>query len=169
MDRNEKAKNDFAAAAQRRQFQQAVANGQTGVVDRFGALLKPGDLVLWFPPKEGLVFEVEDVGPDLHPGLPAGVMKVILSARVPVQYPAGRPCQDLLRVGRQQSPGHAELSTPQGANAENESTKPEPSILIDGVDQKPVPPCDGNHEFPPCLDPQCWRLEPGGPATSDPQ
>lgn len=158
MDGNDRSRDEFKRGAERRQFQQAVASGQTGVVDRFGALLKAGDLVLWFPPKEGLVFEVEDVGPDLHPGLPAGVMKVILSAKVPVQYPAGRPCQDLLRVGRQQSPGHSDIETPQGANAENNPAQPQPPELIDGIDGGPCRPCDGNHEAPSCNDPQCWQM-----------
>lgn len=103
LDRNQKARQDFALAQQRRAFAQAVQAGQTGLIDRFGSFIRAGDGVLWFPQQTfptGVVVQVVDVGPNLDLNVRPGTMKLSLLLEVQLNYPAGSPAIDLLRLNR---------------------------------------------------------------------
>lgn len=99
-DRNEKARQEFQMAQARAAFARAVTAGQTGVVDRFGAVLQTGDSVLYLPPPTGFIWQVKDVGPNLEPTARPGVMKMTLTCEIPMNVMAGQPLLDLLRVIR---------------------------------------------------------------------
>ena len=117
-DRNEKARQEFQMGQERRKFAHALAAGQTGVVDRFGAMVTQGDLVVW-EPANSIVCEVVEVSPVLDPRAPIGLVRMTVTMNAPLTFPAGQPQIGIMRCGRQQAPGHASLETPQGAEAEH--------------------------------------------------
>lgn len=108
MDRNQSARNEFAAAQQRAAFARQLQAGTVNVLDRLAAPIRKGDLVIWQPPFD-LVFNVLDVGPNLDPNVPPGVVRVVLQATVPLDVPAGQPQMKMIRVGSEKEPGHAQL------------------------------------------------------------
>ena len=118
MDRNEQARQEFALAQQRRAFAQAVTSGQAAVLDRLAQPVAKGALVLWRPPHD-LIYEVVDVAPVLDPRQPPGLVQLTLMSTAPVTFYAGQPAMSLVVIGQQHAEGHAELTTPSGARAEN--------------------------------------------------
>lgn len=79
-------------------FQRDVASGVVGPKDRFGARLNPGDMVI-FQPETDLVFDVMDVKPNFSPGVPPGVVDVILGVQFRVTYLANTMQPRLMKVG----------------------------------------------------------------------
>lgn len=96
-DRNEKARQAFAQAQARRQFLQALAAGQTGVVDRFGALLTEGDSVLYIAPATGYVWQITAIDA-VDPRVPVGHVQVTLISEIKEIMPVGRPLRELIRI-----------------------------------------------------------------------
>lgn len=132
MDRNERARQQFAAqqqiVAQMRvqlaAFAQDFASGRAAVLDRFATAVKTHDLVLWHPPHD-LVYEVVKIEPILNPApnQPIGLIQVTLTLTAPVQLMAGQPAMSVVVVGHQHAPDQAELSTPAGTR-DNEPPPP---------------------------------------------
>lgn len=124
-DRNQRAREEFQLAAQRRAFAQAVATGQTGAYDRIGAKIEPGDLVVWSPPPDILLYLVKDVVPVLEPNAPPGLMRVTLTLEAPINIRAGIRGTNMLVVGRQDADGTARID-PRTAPQPDPSEPPEP-------------------------------------------
>lgn len=93
IDRNQKSRDEFAAARQRKQFVDAVNTGQASLHDRFGKRITAGATVLYLPPPTGLMYQVADVQPVLDPGAPAGLLRLTLVMTAP--FPAGQPLAGL--------------------------------------------------------------------------
>lgn len=134
MDRNERARQQFAAQqqyvaqmrAQLAVFTQDFASGKAAALDRFASAIKVHDLLLWHPPHD-LVYEVTKVEPILNPapGQPIGLIQITVELTAPVQLMAGQPAMGIVIVGHQHAPGQAELNTPEGRS-----------------DNPPIPPAD---------------------------
>lgn len=92
MDRNEKARAEFAA----KQFENGVRDGKITIHDRFGNPLQVGSLAVWHPPYD-LVWQVKEITPSLDPNQPPAI-KVSLIAEVPAQFRAGIKAMDLIVV-----------------------------------------------------------------------
>ncbi len=101
MDRNQRAKQQFAEAQQRRVFIQQVASGETCAYDKDRKRLEAGHLVFWEPPPF-LYWLVKDVGPALDQPGPA--MRITLTITVPLLVRPGDPVMNMVVQGRQEKP-----------------------------------------------------------------
>jgi len=106
VDRNQHARDDFQARVQALQQQREkdafaldVAAGKVALVDRLGKRLAPGQVVVFSPPPGFQFWQVAAVEAEKAPNVPAGVMRVTLTATVPLQYAVNRPVGDMLIMG----------------------------------------------------------------------
>ncbi len=73
-------------------------------VDRFGAPIE-GDHKILFRPAVDNVFHVERVEPVLDPRAPAGLVRLVLNTGpFEVVVPAGKPVQNMIRIGQSAPP-----------------------------------------------------------------
>ena len=89
-------------------------------LDRFGRVLKAGQLVLYRPPMD-LIFEVVSVGSALDPRAPQGAITLALYAKVPVSCAPGVPLGEIVIVGEKTT-----VADEPGAGAE--PSTPEPTV-----------------------------------------
>jgi hypothetical protein len=151
IDRNQKAKDEFASAQRRKQmkdFAEAARAGHVGVGDRFGNRLEPKQLVVWIAPPHGMIYEIVSVDPVLDPNAPPGLMRVTLTMTAPVTYRAGQNAVDITVVGRQEELGHAELKGRAGAGAGAEAGNEPPAAQ----EPSPIELTDGQPEHQPAAD-----------------
>lgn len=132
IDRNERARQQFREAQQRRDVAQQLANGDAHVLDRFGKPITPGALVLWRAPFD-MVCEVTAVTPVLDPRFPPGLVQLVVTMTAPVQAAMGAPQMGLVVVGYQHEPGHAALETPD-VEGERTTTPTTPTEATDATD-----------------------------------
>ena len=124
MDRNQRAKQKFAEAQQRRTFIQQVASGETGAYDKDRKRLEAGHLVFWEPPPF-LYWLVEDVGPALDQAGPA--MRVKLTITVPLIVRPGEPIMNMVLRGQQKKLPAEEAMDGAAKNPTDGADAPEPS------------------------------------------
>lgn len=108
VDRNQAAREREHAA---RMFQQDLAKftrllneGKTGLVDRFGVQLTPGDLTL-YSPDWPLVFDVGNITPVMDPSQPVGALNMVLTCTVNVKFMSGVRAMTLIKCGRRPEAG----------------------------------------------------------------
>jgi hypothetical protein len=118
-DRNEQARQDFA----RRKAAAEMAAGRAAPLDRLGAPIQVGSLVLWHPPYD-LVYQVDSITPVLDPRAPAGLVQMNLSIKVPIQAALNQVATSMIVVGFTDGAAHSQLITPDGASPRPEPEKP---------------------------------------------
>lgn len=149
MDRNEKARQDFANRAQARQRNDAIERltgdmqlGRAGVMDRFGNMIHAGDHILIHLPNDP-VMEVISVTPNLDPMAPVGMLKVIVRCEVPIMVAVNQPAQSMVRIGKADTIATIEkkLETIDAAGA--------PRNGVETDVQQPTPDGDADSAQPP--------------------
>lgn len=163
MDRNQAAREKFAAAQRsrelakaRQEFAAAAAAGQAAVYDKFGKRVEAGQLVHFIAPATGVVAEVVGVGPVMDPNAPVGLIKIELVISQPLTYQAGVQARDLIVVGRQATPEQQmALETPGAEEPATEEPEPidDPTAeareseaeAIAGELDRPLPPPESMH------------------------
>lgn len=123
MDRNEKARGEFEqkAALKRhamaaREFAADLHDGKIGVPDRFGVLIKKGDLVVYKPPPfHDLVWEVLDVVPVMDPSRPVGTVRLEMRVNLPVEFFAGQRIMSAIRCGTSAKVDEGEIAAANSA------------------------------------------------------
>lgn len=137
MDRNREAQ--LRAAMQ--QFGNAVARGEAAVLDRFGSLIKTGDLVIWRPPHD-LIFKVVDVKPVLDPRAQPGMIQMMFEVQVPVAGLAGLPNMGMILCGHSSADDrHTDLHgvKPGTPNSEGTQVPDAPLITLTDAPEMPIP------------------------------
>lgn len=128
IDRNQRARDDFALAAERRKFQQAFAAGAVFVTDRFGNRIEPGDVLVYLPPSSGIVCQVGALTPVLDPGAQPGFVRLTLVTEIPLTYRGGTIASDMLVMRKQaqikQEMQDAGAAAPDAAPPETEEPPP---------------------------------------------
>lgn len=158
VDRNRAAKDrqqaEFELRQQLQKFARDLAAGQTGMVDRFGAKIEPGDFVL-YRPQHDLIFEVLDVAPILDMTAAPGVIKLVLRADTDVQFFASQRSMTLIKCGSKARDveGSADIKPP-GTDAPAEFPPAEPPTDL------PAPGQPASQVDEP-------RADEGGPAPPD--
>lgn len=133
IDPNVQAQREFA----HRQFALQVQRGEAAILDRFGQKLEPGAIVL-FHNNQDLVFQVAEVAPILDPNQPPGRFRLMLETTAPLAYPANVPIADLVRVGKQISEGHSEITGPSQEEPKAEPVEPsERDAVVDPSEPDP--------------------------------
>ncbi len=108
IDRNQKARDEFAIARARKQFQDAVASGQASLRDRLGRPLKVGDSVL-VSPNVPPIMRVASVGPVLDPSVPPGYLKMELTVTIPFMEQANKSIANMVKIGEAVVPAAGEV------------------------------------------------------------
>jgi hypothetical protein len=118
-------------------FGAAVNQGTLTPMDRFGAPIQDGQLLLYQEPY-GLVFRVASVKPVLDPRAPSGLVQVHLTAEFTVPAQVGRPLPMFLVVGTTQ-PAEAPPTGEEPPAADPPGEEPPPPS---GITLTDVPPGD---------------------------
>jgi len=123
MDRNQRARDQFAAQQEitkmRQQFAAAVASGQAKVLDRFSVPIEAGSLVVWKCPQDW-VWAVTDVKPMLDPRQAPGLVEITFTATVPAVCRVNSPIVEMIHVGKQGTGSESSQLTTVGTPAEEE-------------------------------------------------
>lgn len=129
------AEKEFQQAAARRQFAQAVAQGRTGAIDRFGQRIQVGDQLMLRLDVDH-VYSVTDVRPVLDPKLPPGLIDVLCTITFPLRLEAGLPYAKCNVVARRLE---GELPGPEGQNGSGpEDPKPAADAVTPPIDEPPT-------------------------------
>lgn len=84
------------------------------VKDGFGRELKVGDQVALTT--SGLVlFDVQEIAPNLDPGAPPNLMRVVLTAGFPMLVASDQPVREVLRVATAEELGRVAAAAPEGS------------------------------------------------------
>lgn len=146
-DRNERARAEFRQrqdlARMQREFMAAAARGDIKPIDRFGAPIEIGSLVVWHPSFD-LMFLVTDMKPLLAPH-PPGLVEMTLSVTVPAQAQINQPIMGMIKVGQQKVADDGvtmldEKDAPVVTDAGGQASAPveaPPSGLV-GADGRPI-------------------------------
>lgn len=121
--------------AQQAAFVRAAAHAEP--MDRFGQVLKEGDLVVYRPPIDN-VFHIDKITKTsaLDPKAPPGVVTLILSVQMPVHAQALQYIQNMIRVGHAGSAEQADEALAEGNAPEvtiervAEPEAEEPTLII---------------------------------------
>ena len=99
-------------ALQKQQFARQLANGEVSIVDRFGAKVTVGDMVLYQPDAD-YVMDVVDVRVPQDPRAPLGALQLVLQVQATITVPANTALPKVVRVGKRSADGqHVEIETP---------------------------------------------------------
>jgi len=129
-DRNERARQEFAskqkqqqAAKVMQQFARDLAQGVTGVVDRFGAKVVDGSYIVYAPPYD-LIFEVVKLVPVLDLAAPPGMVRLTLRCETTVDLFVGQRSMTMIKCGEKAQDGVAEIQPPGSVPPAGPSTTP---------------------------------------------
>ncbi len=155
IDRNQKARDEFAIARARKQFQDAVASGQASLRDRLGRPLKEGDSVLVstnVPP----IMRVTSVGPILDPSVPPGYLKLELTCTIPYVEQPNKAIASLVKIGEAAAPAGEVPATnvaeppaePPADRQEGDPPSEEPPTIPDAPTAYDTPPTTEDEHGP---------------------
>lgn len=99
MNKNDQFQLEKERRDQLNKFARALASGQTGLLNRTGQTIVPGDLVFYIP-AEPTAYSIVDVAPCMDVRLPPGLLNVtIMALPFVVQVPAGQQWRQALPTG----------------------------------------------------------------------
>lgn len=123
MDRNQRAKAQFAAGLNRKRMADAIGTGQVNAVDRFTQPIEVGKLCVYQPNPDIMLWEVTEVRPVLDPGAPPGMVRVTCATSITMVAYVSQPIRNLLIVG--DKPGTQETQTPPSDDAQQQDERDE--------------------------------------------
>lgn len=129
VDRNQAAREREQAqrelGQQLQKFARLLNEGKTGLIDRFGIQLRPGDYLLYRPTFD-LIFEVVDIAPVLDQSRPAGYLKLKLACETTIEFVAGQRAMSIVKCGQRsvEEGGAAEIQPPRSQPPDVPSAEP---------------------------------------------
>lgn len=142
VDRNQAAREREQAqrelSQQLQKFARQLSSGQTGLLDRFGIKLTPGDYVTYRSPStHDLIFEILDIVPILDMSRPPGHLTLKLSCTTDVEFVAGQRGLSLIRCGEKSKTeaGMADIQPPHDQVPAGSDGNTAPSTSTDTPDE----------------------------------